>query len=146
MLKTILLVEDNEDDQFFMKQAQQKAGIQNPMHIVHDGQQALDYLKGAGEYGDRQKYPLPFLVLLDLKLPLVSGLEVLEWIRSQPALETIIIVFLTSSREDRDIDRAYRLGANSYLVKPATAAKLEEMVKSLGEYWLRYNEPPVKVG
>jgi CheY-like chemotaxis protein len=146
MLKTILLVEDNEDDQFFMKQAQQKAGIQNPMHIVHDGQQALDYLKGAGEYGDRQKYPLPFLVLLDLKLPLVSGLEVLEWIRSQPALETIIIVFLTSSREDRDIDRAYRLRANSYLVKPATAAKLEEMVKSLGEYWLRYNEPPVKVG
>ena len=146
MLKTILLVEDNEDDRFFMKQAQQKAGIQNPMHIVHDGQQALDYLKGAGEYGDRQKYPLPFLVLLDLKLPLVSGLEVLEWIRSQPALETIIIVFLTSSREDRDIDRAYRLRANSYLVKPATAAKLEEMVKSLGEYWLRYNEPPVKVG
>ena len=146
MLKTILLVEDNEDDQFFMKQAQQKAGIQNPMHIVHDGQQALDYLKGAGEYSDRQKYPLPFLVLLDLKLPLVSGLEVLEWIRSQPALETIIIVFLTSSREDRDIDRAYRLRANSYLVKPATAAKLEEMVKSLGEYWLRYNEPPVKVG
>jgi DNA-binding response OmpR family regulator len=106
----------------------------------------LDYLQGTGEYSNRQRYPLPFLVLLDLKLPFVSGLELLRWIREQSILETIIIVFLTSSREDRDIDTAYRLGANSYLVKPATAQKLDEMVKSLGDYWLRHNEAPVKVG
>src|SRR5688572_11336740 len=121
--KTILLVEDNEDDSFFMQQAKTKAGIQNPMQVVDDGQKALDYLRGVGKYSDRQQYPLPFLLLLDLKLPLVPGLRVLSWLREQPEFETMLVVILTSSKEDRDIDRAYRLGANSYLVKPPNANK-----------------------
>lgn len=146
MTKTILLVEDNEDDVFFMREACRKAAITNPMQCVEDGQQALDYLQGSGKYADRVKYPLPFLVLLDLKLPLVPGLDVLDWIRNHPPFETMLVVVLTSSREDRDVDTAYRIGANSYLVKPPTAEKLHELVKSLGEYWLRHNEPPVKAG
>jgi|ERR1043166_9569461 CheY-like chemotaxis protein len=145
MLKTILLIEDNSDDVFFMEQAKKNAGIRNPMQVLKDGRQALDYLQGHGIYQDRQKHPLPFLVLMDLKLPYVPGLEVLKWIRDRPELETMLIVILTSSKEDRDIDRAYRLGANSYLVKPPNAAKLQDMVKLLGEYWLGQNQPPIHI-
>jgi CheY-like chemotaxis protein len=146
MLRTILLVEDNEDDVFLMRQAVRKASIPNPLQIAEDGQQALDYLQGAGKYIDRTLYPLPFLILLDLRLPFVPGLEVLEWIRQRPELETMLVVVLTASREDHDIETAYRLGANSYLVKPPTPEKLTELVKTLGDYWLRHNEPPLKIG
>ncbi|MDB6123719.1 MAG: two-component system response regulator [Pedosphaera sp.] len=144
--RTILLVEDNEDDVFFMEQAKGRAGIQNPMQVAHNGQEAIDYLQGAGKYTDRSQFPLPFLILLDLKLPLVMGLDVLKWIRERPEFETVLVVVLTSSREDRDIDTAYRIGANSYLVKPPTAQKLTELVKCLGDYWIRQNEPPVHIG
>ncbi|MDB6031276.1 MAG: response regulator receiver protein [Verrucomicrobiales bacterium] len=146
MLKTILLVEDNEDDVFLMRQAVRRSNISNPMQVAEDGQQALDYLQGVGKYIDRALHPLPFMVLLDLRLPFVPGLEVLEWIRHRPELETMLVVVLTASREDSDVDTAYRLGANSYLVKPPTPEKLAEMVKSLGDYWIRHNEPPKKIG
>jgi len=145
-MRTILLVEDNEDDVFFMHQAKTEAGITNPMHVAEDGRQAIDYLEGRGKFANRAKYPLPFLVLLDLKLPLVLGLDVLKWIRERSELKTILVVVLTSSREARDIDAAYRLGANSYLVKPPTAQMLTELVKSIGDYWMVRNEPPVSVG
>jgi CheY-like chemotaxis protein len=144
--RTILLVEDNDDDVFFMQQATKRAGIENPLQHVGDGQKALDYLSGTGQYGDRDKYPLPFLIILDLKLPLVRGLEVLQWIRERPEFEMIIVVVLTSSRETRDIDAAYRLGANSYLVKPTNVQRLLEMVKGIADYWIKFNESPVGIG
>ena len=146
MSKPLLLVEDNEDDVFFMRQALKKVGIQNPLHVVEDGQNALDYLAGRGQFADRTAHPLPFLVLLDLKLPYVPGLEVLQWIRERPELQTMLVVVLTSSREDKDIDTAYRLGVNSYLVKPPTVDKLEEMTKAIGDYWFHRNQPPSAVG
>jgi CheY-like chemotaxis protein len=142
----ILLVEDNDDDVFFMQQAMGKARILNPMRVATSGQDAMDYLMGAGEFADKAKHPLPFLMLLDLKLPYVPGLEVLKWVRSRPELKNILIVVLTSSREDRDIDTAYSLGANSYIVKPPTADKLNEMVKALADYWIVQNQPPIHIG
>ena len=144
--RTLLLVEDSEDDIFFMKRAMKGAGINNPLQVLEDGESALKYLAGEDQYANREKFPLPALILLDLKLPYKNGLEILEWMRSQPGLETTIVIVMTSSKEDSDIDKAYRLGANSYLVKPPTAEKLLELAKALKLYWLNFNEfaPPGK--
>lgn len=135
----ILLVEDNEDDIFFLQRAVKKASIETPLQVVRDGRQAIDYLLGTGPFADRAEFPLPSLVLLDLKLPLVHGLDVLKWIRAQPRLATLIVVVLTSSHLDADVRQAYQLGANSFLVKAASAEKLTEMVKCMHEYWLQHN-------
>ena len=137
--RSILLVEDNEDDVFLMKRALKGARIANPLHHVEDGQQAVDYLSGNGPFADREKYPFPAVVFLDLKLPLKGGLEVLEWIRTQPHLENLVVLVLTSSNEPSDLKRAYGLGANSYLVKPPTAAQLLELAKAFKWYWLEFN-------
>lgn len=137
--RAILLVDDNEDDVFLMERALQGAGITNPLFIVEDGQQALEYLSGQGKYTDRQTYPVPAVVFLDLKLPFKSGHDVLQWIRKQPQLETLVVVVLTSSNEPQDIKRCYALGANSYLVKPPTPEELINMAKSFKWYWLEYN-------
>jgi CheY-like chemotaxis protein len=135
----ILLVEDNEDDIYLMKRALNEAGVTNPLYTVEDGQEATDYLLGANQFADRSQYPLPSLIFLDLKLPLKSGHEVLAWIRSQPELESIVVVVLTSSDEPADISRAYKLGANSYLVKPPTVEQLLDLAKTFKWYWLHYN-------
>jgi CheY-like chemotaxis protein len=136
----ILLVEDNEDDVFLMKRAMKSAGIVNPLFVAEDGQQAVDYLSGAGEYADRSAHPVPAIVFLDLKLPLKGGLDVLGWIRRQGELESLVVVVLTSSSEPSDLKEAYRLGANSYVVKPPTAAQLLEMAKAFKWYWLEFNQ------
>jgi CheY-like chemotaxis protein len=138
-MKPILLVEDNEDDIFFMRRAFKGGGILNPLMVVRDGQAAIDYLEGAGAYADRERCPFPGMVLLDLKLPLRTGFEVLQWIRSKPALDTLITVVLTASAETTDVQKGYQLGANSYLVKPPTPAKLMEMMKALKLYWLEFD-------
>ena len=137
--RAILLVEDNEDDVFLMKRALKSAQISNPLHIVEDGQQAVDYLAGEGRFADREKHPFPAVVFLDLKLPLKGGLEVLEWIRSQEKFENLVVLVLTSSSEPSDLKRAYGLGANSYLVKPPTASQLLDLAKAFKWYWLEYN-------
>ena len=137
--RAILLVEDNEDDVFLMKRALKAAGIINKLVVVEDGQKAVDYLSGQGDYTDRDAYPFPALVFLDLKLPMKSGLEVLEWIRRQPELENLVVLVLTSSNEPSDLKRAYALGANSYLVKPPTATQLLDLAKAFKWYWLEYN-------
>ena len=142
MTLNLLLVEDTQSDVFFMKRAMKVVGVTHPLHVVEDGQQALDYLQGAGPFADRGQFPLPCLILLDLKLPQVPGLEVLEWIRARPGLETIPVVVFTSSSLDDDIDRAYRLGANSYLVKPMSLDALVEVVKGINDYWLKLNRLP----
>ena len=136
----ILLVEDNEDDAFLMQRALQGAGIKNQLLIVEDGQAAVDYLSSTGKYTDRTAHPLPAVVFLDLKLPMLRGHDVLAWIRQQPHLEHLVVVVLTSSNEPHDLKEAYRLGANSYVVKPPTADQLLELAKAFRWYWLEFNE------
>ena len=138
--RAILLVEDNEDDVFLMKRALKAARVMNPLYVVEDGQEAVDYLGGAGKFANRESYPLPAVVFLDLKLPLISGHDVLAWIRRQYALESVVVIVLTSSNEASDLSRSYALGANSYLVKPPTPEQLEELAKAFKWYWLEYNE------
>ena len=140
MSRTILLVEDNPDDVFFVKHAMNRAGMNIRVQVAKDGQQAIDYLRGIGEYRDRVNCPLPCLVLLDLKLPLVMGLEVLKWIREQPGLNGVAVLILTSSALKKDITTAYSLGANSFFVKPTSPQLLTEMLKSIKKYWLELNE------
>jgi len=131
--KTILLVEDDENDVFFMRRALQKAKVNVPLQVVMDGQSAVDYLEGKAEYADRTRYPLPALLLLDLKLPYLHGFDVLAWIGQQPALQGLPVVILTSSPEDRDRTRAKTLGARAYCVKPPSAEMVLEIVAPLVE-------------
>ena len=138
--RALLLVEDNEDDVFLMKRALKSARIVNPLLVVEDGQEALDYLGGAGKFANRDQYPLPAVVFLDLKLPFISGHEVLAWIRRQKQLESMVVIVLTSSNEASDLSRCYALGANSYLVKPPTPEQLDDLAKAFKWYWLEYNQ------
>ena len=142
MNRTILLVEDDVNDVFFFKRAVKLAAIIDPLHVAQDGRQAIDYLKGSGAYADRNQFPLPSLVMLDLKLPHVMGLDVLKWIRAQPEFQNVIVIVFTSSQLTPDIDNAYRLGANSYVVKPSTPGELQEMLVVIKQYWLDLNELP----
>ena len=139
---TILLVEDEPNDVFFMERAFEKARLLNPLKVVNDGDQAIAYLKGEGQYADREKSPFPFLMLLDLRMPRRNGFEVLEWLRAQPGLRRLLTVVLTASKEGPDINQAYDLGANSYLVKPPKAEALTEMFQRLNSYWVAMNQPP----
>jgi len=136
----ILLVEDNEDDVFLMKRALKGAGISNPLSVAEDGQSAIDYLEGKGNYSDRTLYPLPSLIFLDLKLPYVRGLDVLAWIKKDPRFVSIVVVILTSSEEPSDLKEAYLLGVNSYLVKPPSSAQLLDLAVAFKAYWVDKNE------
>jgi CheY-like chemotaxis protein len=140
-MKPILQIEDDVNDVFLLRHAMTKAGVENPIHVATNGQEAIDYLKGAGKFSDREIFPLPCLVLLDLKLPHVMGLNVLKWIREQLGT-SLIVVMLTASGEDGDIATAYRLGANAFLIKPSKASKLEEMAKAIKDFWLTHNTVP----
>jgi CheY-like chemotaxis protein len=141
-LRTILLVEDDPDDVALITRAFRNAKLANPVEVVTDGDEAVAYLAGDGAFGDRESHPLPVLMLLDLKLPRRSGFEVLEWLRGQPVLSRLRVVVLTSSRESSDVNRAYELGANSYLVKPVGFDSLLDMMRALNLYWLVLSEPP----
>jgi CheY-like chemotaxis protein len=134
---TILLVEDNEDDAFFMSQALKDAKIANPLQRVEDGRSAIDYLAGHGTFANREKFPLPASVFLDLKLPHKDGFEVLQWIRAQPQFAKLIVIVLTSSSEPVDIKRSYQLGANSFAVKPPTSTQLLELNQAFKLQWAR---------
>ena len=138
----LLLVEDEDNDVLLLRRAFVKAGILNPIHAVSSAEGALAYLAGEGVYADRLKYPLPTLVLLDLKLPGKDGFEVLEWIRRHPTLSALRVIVLTSSTRARDSDRAHQLRANSYLIKPVEFDHLVALSSTLGNYWLRMNEAP----
>ena len=138
----ILVVEDDENDLTFLKMAMKNAGMTNPVRVARDGQEVLDYFQGNGKFADRAEFPLPYLVLLDLKLPYVMGLDVLTWIRDQPQFKSTIVIVLTSSRYIGDIGKAYQLGANAYLVKPADLNALEGMMRTFKDFWLVQNTPP----
>jgi CheY-like chemotaxis protein len=113
--------------------------LQNPLHVAEDGDKAIDYLAGTGEFADRGKYPLPCVTLLDLKLPGKNGLEVLGWIHGREEFVTRVVIVLTTSREPRDIQEAYRLGANAYLVKPTSPAQLAQIVAAIKAFWIDHN-------
>ena len=138
--KCILQVEDEENDVLLLQYAFDRAGIKHDLQVVTRGQEAMDYLSGAGRFADRRTYPLPDLVLLDLKLPDKHGLEVLGWMRAQPALKTTVVIALTSSNHEADVRRAYELGINSYVVKAADSRKRHEFVQHLEGWWLGCNE------
>ena len=138
----ILLVEDNPDDVELTLHAFQKHNLANHVHVVRDGAEALDFLFCTGAYKDRRIENSPSVVLLDLKLPKVDGLEVLRRMKEDPRTQMIPVVVLTSSREDRDIMESYQLGVNSYIVKPVNFEQFTEAVRQIKLYWLLMNEPP----
>ncbi|GAX40302.1 two-component response regulator [Tolypothrix sp. NIES-4075] len=141
--RTILLVEDDPNDILLTQRAFRKANLADAsLQIVTDGDSAVFYLSGEGKYSDRDRYPLPVLILLDLKLPRRSGHEILAWLRQQPEIKRLPVIMLTSSKENMDINQAYDLGANSYLVKPVGLTALVEVVQTLNLYWLLLNEQP----
>jgi CheY-like chemotaxis protein len=138
----ILLAEDDENDVFFFERAAREANITNHLSVVRDGQQAIDYLAGSHQFADRNKYPLPCLIILDLKMPRRTGLEVLEWLRSTAALRLIPVIVFSSSAQPDDIERAYQLGANAFVVKPPSVEKRLEFARLVKGFWLHYNQPP----
>ncbi|HET6383204.1 MAG TPA: response regulator [Armatimonadota bacterium] len=142
--KLILLVEDNPDDQFLTLRALRKHNIVNEVVVAPDALQALDFLFGTGTYAERDTSAAPDLILLDLKLPRMDGLELLQRIRSDDRTKLLPVVILTSSIEERDLVAGYSLGANSYIRKPVDFAEFAEAVRQLGVYWLIMNEMPCK--
>lgn len=140
--KTILLVEDNDQDEMLVLRSLGKINLANRVEVVRDGQQALDYLFAEGGFAERAGRDLPAVVLLDLNLPRLSGVEVLDRLRADPRTRVLPVVILTSSDEDRDRLRSYESGANSFVRKPLDFAEFAETVARLGFYWLATNEPP----
>ena len=138
----ILLVEDSSDDLELLRRFFAKAGLQNSLQAVPDGVEAISYLLGRGKYDDRGRYPEPNIVLIDINMPRVNGLELMSWLRTQPDFERLVIVALSGSGHQDEIDRAYEMGANSYLLKPTSGAELERVIKSFYDYWVRSNYLP----
>ena len=140
--QSMLLVEDDDNDVFFFERACQKVGMTLPLHRVRDGDEAMQYLGGVGKYADRQIHPFPGLVLLDLKMPRKDGFELISWVRSSPGLRRLPLIVLSSSKEATDVNRAYDLGANSYLVKPVRFEQLVAVMQQFQLYWLQLAELP----
>ncbi|MDB6053733.1 MAG: response regulator with CheY-like receiver domain and winged-helix DNA-binding domain [Verrucomicrobiales bacterium] len=132
---TILIVEDDPNDVLFLKRALRKNDINNPVQAVSDGAEAIAYLSGDTPYSNRQVYPFPEVIIMDLKMPRMGGLEVLEWLRAHPQFRVIPTLVLSSSKLNSDIAKAYGLGANSYMVKPANFDDLQRMIRVAHEYW-----------
>ncbi len=141
-MQPILLADDDENGAFLTTRAFQKAGVLHPITVVRDGDAAIEYLGGTGRYTDRRAHPLPCLLLLDQKLPGRSGLEVLEWLRTKSPFCTLPVLLLSASTFDGDIQTAYLLGANGYLVKPSEFEALVAMAKAIKDYWLTVNRSP----
>ena len=142
----MLVAEDDPHDKFLLQRAIQKSGLPITARFFEDGEEAVNYLKGEGQYGDRAKYPLPRLLLLDIKMPRKNGFEVLEEVRAMPALKRIIAVMFSSSDLERDIDRAYDLGTNAYVVKPQGNDQLVMVLRRLHDFWFMTNRPSPGLG
>ena len=137
---TVLLVEDNPSDVFIVQRTFQKLKLQSSIQVASDGDEAIAYLSGTGKYSNREQFPLPTVILLDLKLPRRSGFEVLEWLKAQPILRRLPVVVLTSSKQPSDINQAYDQGANSYLVKTVNPRDSEDLGRIIYDYWLNCNQ------
>ncbi|MDB6095678.1 MAG: two-component system response regulator [Verrucomicrobia bacterium] len=140
---TILLVEDEESSAFFFQHVMTKLEMPQSLQVAQDGQEALDYLDGKGRFRDRITFPIPGLIVLDLKMPRVTGFEVLGWIRKQPELRKLIVIVMSTSASDSDINQAYELGANAYVVKPSGLDELAEVLRSIQHFWLAHNRGPI---
>lgn len=140
--KAILVADDSAEDTFILKRAFEKAGMQVPLLFVKDGQELIHYLAGDDGYADRTTHPMPRLLLLDLKMPKMDGFDVLRWLQRQPELRRLVVTVLSSSDESKDVNLAYDLGANSYVVKPGSMDGYAKIVEKLRDYWLEVNRPP----
>jgi CheY-like chemotaxis protein len=138
----ILVAEDDPTDAFFFQRAFRRAGLPVALHFVRDGQEVLDYLQGTGPFADRTVHPLPQLLLLDLNMPRLNGFDVLEWVRQQPGCSSVQVVIFSSSDEAKDINKAYGLGANWYLVKPHSMDELTALVGRFKKFWLEGASDP----
>ena len=138
----ILLIDDEESDRFFAQQATKKAGAAHRIHAVHSASEAVNYLRGVGPYADRQKFPLPNVILTDLKMPNMDGFAFLRWLRNHPKCSIIPTIVYSSSPLDTDVREAYRLGANAYIVKPSGLNELVETLRLMYEFWSRCECPP----
>src|SRR5579859_2394001 len=136
----ILQVEDEANDVFLLQRAFVEEGIQCPVKVATDGQMAIDYLAGNGPFANRSKFPLPSLMLLDLKLPRRSGREVLEWVRAQPGLRRLVVIVFTGAQYVGDIGLAYDLGANSFIIKPQDFSHYSRIARLLKDWWLQLNQ------
>ena len=139
--QVILLVDDDPNDRFLVRRAFEKLGIENPLIEVSDGDQAIAYLSGDKPYHDRTKHPFPGIILLDLQMPRIDGLAVLEWIRSAIVQPGLLIIVLSRVDEIRQVNRAYALGANSFLTKPGTEQDLHHLIAAFRDYWIVRNKP-----
>ena len=138
----MLVAEDSDDDFFFLSSAFHKSGPPADLHRVRDGVEAIEYLRGENGFGDRRLHPPPELLVLDLKMPRKNGFEVLEWVKTDSRWKHLPVVILSSSEEPRDVHRAYRLGANSYLAKPNHYDRYQAVVRQIKEYWMGINQCP----
>jgi CheY-like chemotaxis protein len=132
---TVLLVEDDLNDIFLVKRAFKMAQLENPLQVVTDGEEAVHYLSGHGKYSDRDTHPLPKLVVMDIKMPRMTGFDVLEWIKTDGPLRRIPIIIVSSSDRPEDVNRAYELGANAYMVKPVNFRAVQHLFESITHYW-----------
>lgn len=143
---TVLLVEDDLNDIFLVKRAFKKADVPNPLQVVTDGVEAINYLQGTGKYADRATHPMPRLIVMDIKMPRKTGFEVLEWIKRDGMLKRIPVVIVSSSDQPQDINHAYELGANAYMIKPMDFRSVEHLFQSITHYWgLECAKPEVEV-
>jgi DNA-binding response OmpR family regulator len=138
----ILLIEDDINDVWLTQHAWKKAEVPCPLVVVRDGLEGIEYLGGEGRFAERSEFPLPSLILLDLNLPRKRGFDVLIWLRERSAFNAVIVIVLTSSSAEKDVAEAYRLGANSYLVKPNDPSRLVALCKALKSYWIDHNQLP----
>ena len=138
---TILVAEDDPNDVLLLKRAFLKNGFNNPVHTSPNGEDAINYLQGRGEYSDRSRFPFPSLLITDLKMPRSSGFDILEWLRAHPDCHIIPVIIFSASREEQDVLRAYHLGANAYLHKPATFSELTEVIRKTAEFWSICQKP-----
>jgi CheY-like chemotaxis protein len=145
MKSKVLIAEDDPGDAFLLQRAFAISEVPASLYFVRDGQEAIDYLGGAANYSDRKNFPLPDLMLLDLKMPRLNGFDVLSWVRQQPGLKRLLVTVLTSSDQPQDINRAYDLGANSYLLKPHGSQELSDLVARVQKYWLELNQCPLEL-
>jgi CheY-like chemotaxis protein len=132
---TVLLVEDDLNDIFLVKRAFKMAQLPTPLQVVTDGQEAISYVRGEGKYADRETYPLPHLIVMDIKMPRKDGFEVLEWVKSSATLRRIPVVIVSASGNPSDINRSYELGANAYMIKPVNFRAVERLFSSITHYW-----------
>lgn len=138
----VLVAEDRDDDLFMLRRSFQQLGFETPVQYVRDGSEAIAYLAGEGKFANRREYPLPALLLLDLKMPRKNGFEVLEWIQQQPNLTKLRTIVLTTSEDIYEVNRAYKLGAASFLTKPLNFTEFKDTIQMVHNYWMMLNRPP----